>query len=218
MPSVEPQAFVSMVRELSFPNTFNPYVERCRQYDKPEAPAIRASVLLDVLQAASEVDIDAIWVARDLGYRGGRRTGLALTDDFWFSAHTKRWGVDVDRPTSGPVVRERTASVVWKMLDQIEDNIFLWNLFPLHPFPEDDTYRNRAHSAIERAAGIKLLLLLISMLRPRRILAIGKDSERALNNERIEVDVWDVRHPAYGGEALFREKISSLYEIGSSSS
>ena len=218
MPSSGPKTFVSMVRELRFPNTFNPYVERCKQYDKLEAPAIRASLLLAVLQAASEVDIDAIWVARDLGHRGGRRTGLALTDDFWFSAHTKRWGVDVDRPTLGPVVRERTANVVWEMLEQIEENIFLWNLFPLHPFPEDNTYKNRAHSAIERAAGIKLLLLLVSMLRPRRIVAIGKDSERALKTERIEVDLWDVRHPSYGGETLFRQKIASLYGIGSSSS
>ena len=208
-----PCGFVSMVRELKFPNTFNPYVERCEQYDKPQAPEIRARLLLDILQVAGKAEIDAIWLGRDLGHRGGRRTGLALTDDFRFSVHTKRWGVDVDRPTLGPMVRERTATVVWEMLEQIEENVFLWNLFPLHPFPQDDTYRNRAHSAIEREAGVQLLLRLVSFLRPRRIIAIGKDSARALRNGIMEVDVWDVRHPSYGGERLFREQIASLYGL-----
>lgn len=208
-----PRSFVSQVRELKFPNTFNPYVERCEQYDKPHAPEIRAGVLLDILQAAGKVDIDSIWIGRDLGHRGGRRTGLALTDDFRFSVHTKRWGVDVARPTVGPLVRERTATVVWEMLEQIDKHIFLWNLFPLHPFPRDDEFRNRAHRASERDAGVELLLRLVSLLRPRRIVAIGKDSARALRNGVVEVDVWDVRHPSYGGESLFREQVASLYGL-----
>ena len=209
-----PWGIVSMVRDLKFPNTFNPYVERCEQYDKPKAPEIRTGVLFDILCTAGKADIDAIWIGRDLGHRGGRRTGLALTDDIWFSAHTKRWGVDVDRPTCGPMVRERTATIVWEMLELIEENVFLWNVFPLHPFPEDDMYRNRAHIAIERDAGMALLLRLVSFLRPRRIIAIGKDSERALRKEMVEVDVWDVRHPSYGGERRFREQIASLYGLG----
>ena len=217
MPGTDPREFVSMVRELKLPNTFNPYVERCEKYDKPRAPEIRAGVLSSILRAAGDVDVDAMWIGRDLGHRGGRRTGLALTDDLRFSIHTKRWGVDVERPTVGPMVRERTASVVWEMLEQIEENVFLWNLFPLHPFPEDNAYGNRAHSALERVVGVELLLRLISLLRPRRIVAIGKDSARALRNGLLEIDVWDVRHPSYGGERLFREQVASLYGLGTSS-
>ena len=208
-----PCDFVSMVRELKFPNTFNPYVERCEQYDKPQAPEIRSRLLLDILRVAGETEIDAIWIGRDLGHRGGRRTGLALTDDFRFSVHTRRWGMDVERPTLDPLVCERTATVVWEMLERIEENVFLWNLFPLHPFPEEDTYKNRAHSAIERDAGVKLLVRLVSILRPRRVIAIGKDSARALRTGIIKVNVWDVRHPSYGGERLFREQIASLYGL-----
>jgi len=218
MAVTDPSGIVSMVRDLKFPNTFNPYVERCEQYDRPRAPEIRAGVLLDILCAAGKTDIDAIWIGRDLGHRGGRRTGLALTDDFWFSAHARRWGVDADRPTRGPIVRERTATIVWEVLELIEENVFLWNVFPLHPFPEDDMYGNRAHIAIERDAGMVLVRRLVAFLRPRRIIAIGRDSARALGNEMVEVDVWDVRHPSYGGERRFREQIASLYGLGISGS
>ncbi len=213
MTVIGPQDFIPMVKELKFPNTFNPYVDRCKQYDKPHAPEIRTGLLLDILRAASKVDIDAIWIGRDLGHRGGRRTGLALTDDFQFPIHNRRWGVDVERPTLGPMIRERTASVVWEMLKQINKNIFLWNLFPLHPFPKDDIYRNRAHNGTERKAGIELLHKLLMFLRPRRIIAIGKDSEQTLRNAMLAIDIWDVRHPSYGGEKLFREQISSLYGL-----
>ena len=218
MKNQDPGNFISKMRKLHFPNTFNPYVQRCERYDKPEAPQIRESILVDILQKACNTTIDAIWIARDLGHRGGRRTGLALTDDFRFSAHLSRWGLNenMPAPTHGPLVRARTATVVWEMLDQIEENIFLWNLFPLHPFPIGNTYRNRAHKAVERDAGIELLLSLISILRPRRIIAIGKDSAHALSNRRMGVEgveVLEVRHPSYGGEKLFRRQIATYYNL-----
>ncbi len=209
----DPYRFVSKLRKLKFPNTFNPYVDRCNQYDKPHAPEIRARVLLDILQVAKKADIDAIWIGRDLGHRGGRRTGLALTDDFRFSVHTRRWGVDGERPTKDPMLRERTATVVWEMLEQIDAHIFLWNVFPIHPFPKGNTYQNRTHSAVERDAGIKLLLRLISLLRPRRLVAIGQDSARVMRTRALGMDVRTVRHPSYGGESLFRREIASLYRL-----
>lgn len=205
--------FVSAVCELEFPNTFNPYVQRCEQFDKQRAPEIRAQILCEILSAAQEVEVDAVWIGRDLGHRGGRRTGMALTDDCRFFDHIDRWGVKIDRPTIGPMVRERTATVVWDTLEQIREHIFLWNLFPLHPFPEGDIYKNRAHSATERNAGKMVLSALVEMLRPHRIVAVGSESARAARRMFDQLEVNHVRHPSYGGEKLFREQMASLYDL-----
>ena len=45
------------------------------------SPARRRRNLEIALHAAIDAKVGTIWIARDIGYRGGRRTGLALTDE-----------------------------------------------------------------------------------------------------------------------------------------
>src|SRR6266542_447618 len=125
--------FVQTLASLRFAHCFNPYVERCPVHDLPDAPQRRASVLSAMLRQAELGGVDSIWIGRDLGYRGGRRTGLALTDDVHVHRHTSRWGVPAVVPTTGALVSERTATVIWSVLDGIEERVFLWNVFPSIP-------------------------------------------------------------------------------------
>src|SRR5712664_3006958 len=98
--------FVDTVARLKFPNTFNPYSSCCPVHDYSDAPHLRFKTLRLMLDAATQVHLDAIWIGRDLGYRGGRRTGLALTDDMHIQAHAARWGISAVRPTKGQAVAE----------------------------------------------------------------------------------------------------------------
>src|SRR5580700_8961330 len=113
---MKPNEFVSSIQKLKFENVFNPYSDRCDVHDLDDAPDRRAKALLGMLNAAASMEIDALWIGRDLGYRGGRRTGLALTDDFHLSIHATRWNISIDRATMGSMVAERTAGVIWSML------------------------------------------------------------------------------------------------------
>lgn len=205
--------FVEAVAALQFENCFNPYSDRCTVHDCRDAPQRRAADLSATLHCAQKNPIDAIWIGRDLGYRGGRRTGLALTDDVHMFKHIKRWGIDpvAERPTVGDAVAERTAAVIWNMLEQINAHIFLWNVFPLHPHESGNQFTNRRHNAHERRAGEELLQQLIDLLRPSRIVAIGNDAATTAHRIVDTVPIISVRHPSYGGQTIFQNQISELY-------
>lgn len=208
-----PEQFVDAVAALAFKNVFNPYSDRCEVHDMDDAPTRRASALTAMLTEARSGDVDAIWIGRDLGYRGGRRTGLALTDDVHLQAHASRWGIALERPTRGPAVAERTAAVIWSVLVRVPVPIFLWNVFPLHPHEPADPFSNRSHSAAERRAGEDLLAALVELLCPRRLVAIGNDAAAAAHRIAGRIEVAQVRHPSYGGQADFLRQSGELYDL-----
>lgn len=206
-----PVGFVEAVRSLSFRDTFNPYSDRCAVHDCADAPRRRCDALLAVLEVAAKSEVDSIWIGRDLGYRGGRRTGLAFTDDVNLFSHADRWGVSVKRSTKGRPVAERTARIIWEILNQIEAVVFLWNIFPLHPHKPSCPFTNRMHNARERRAGEVLLHQLVLLLRPRRLVAIGNDAASTACRVFRHNKVAQIRHPSYGGRSQFVEQTRELY-------
>ena len=204
---MNPAKFVRELASLRFANTFNPYHDKCDLCDVADAPRWRAKTLRAMLAAADQVEIDAIWIGRDLGYRGGRRTGLALTDDVHMEVHAARWGVGIRRATKGQAIAERTAAVIWNVLIQIPKPIFLWNVFPVHPHEEGDPFTNRSHNAREREAGEELLAELIKLLRPQRLIAIGNDAALAASRVATTTEIIKVRHPSYGGQSEFLNRL-----------
>lgn len=206
------EAFVSQIENLKFENAFNPYTEVCPTWDGQNSPEVRRQNLKNVFRAALNNGIDSVWIGRDLGYRGGRRTGLALTDDVHLHSHRKLLRcAPLRRATKGPALAERTAFVVWQMLQAINRPIFLWNVFPLHPHTPADPFSNRAHSKAEAAACRPILVNLLNQLNPRRVVAIGRDAQAALEN--LGITSIGVRHPSYGGQNEFVSGLSALYEL-----
>jgi hypothetical protein len=213
---MKPTEFLSALEKFRSKNVFNPYAERCPVYDVNDAPSRRRKALLRLLESATSMEIDALWIGRDLGHRGGRRTGLALTDDVHLTVHATRWKVSVERATTGAVVAERTAAVIWSMLARVSAPVFLWNVFPFHPHEPGQPFTNRAHSSRERAIGEALLAELIIMLRPRRLVAVGNNAAKVARRFEGLAEVVQVRHPSYGGQRDFIEQIEDIYCLQSS--
>ena len=208
-----PESFVEALRKLKFEDTFNPYSDRCTVHDLYDAPSIRSKTLRAVLESATNQDIHTLWVGQELGYKGGRRTGLAFTDDMHLQQHADRWNVPFERPTKGKNVKEKTASTVWDVLSQIKAPVFLWNVFPLHPHDPDNPFSNRQHRSCERKIGENILSQLIYLLNPNRLIAVGREAEKVAHSLSNGHKVTYVRHPSFGGQKEFRAKMRDLYSL-----
>ncbi|MBK8210327.1 MAG: uracil-DNA glycosylase [Rhodospirillales bacterium] len=204
--------FVDELVSRRFEAVFNPYAERCPVHDRPDAPLIRRDNLRAFLAAALDGGVDSVWIGRDLGYRGGRRTGLPLTDEAHLDAlGATLGGISFGRATVGPAVAERTAAIVWRMISRLGRPVFLWNVFPFHPHEPNDPLTNRSHTAAERRACEYLIVALVEALAPRRVVAVGGDAHKALT--RLGFDCDYVRHPSYGGQSEFIEGVRHLYAL-----
>ena len=210
---MSPAQFIDVLQDLEFDHVFNPYTDRCLVHDRADAPERRSVNLLSVLEAAAGRRVDALWIGRDYSYRGGRRTGLAFTDDERLDEHALRWGLTLRRPTRGAVVRERSARVVWNILSRIKAAVFLWNVFPFHPHKPDHSFSNRSHIAAERRSGQHLLEQLVRLLEPSAIIAIGNDAEKAARRLGGSAEVVKVRHPSYGGQTEFLAGMEAYYGL-----
>lgn len=203
----------SIIRDLSWismENVFNPYSDCCDLHDQDDAPLRRQRNLALTLDAALDLKIRTMWIARDLGYRGGRRTGLALTDEIHLDSLSFLYeGITVKKATKGPVVGERTANFIWRMLIRLAQPVFLWNVFPFHPHRSDEPMSNRRHSAKERDICGQFLHRIVNFLQPDHVIAIGRDAHMAV--EGLGIDCTQVRHPSYGGQSIFMEQIEAAY-------
>jgi len=204
--------FVEQLAQIRLDNVFNPYRDRCTLHDSIGAEAIRRRNLKIYLRAVEDMDLRCIWVGRDLGYRGGRRTGLALTDEPSLAIFANTFGgVCVKKATVGPPVAERTAAEVWKVVPRLTSPPFLWNVFPFHPFSPGDPMSNRTHTARERDLAVDILASILGWLKPHRAIALGRDAVPIL--ERFGCKPIYVRHPSYGGKADFLRGIRNLYPL-----
>jgi hypothetical protein len=202
--------FVRALASISLEAVFNPYRDRCNIHDRIDAPALRRRNLRTYLDALQVAGVDTIWMGRDLGYRGGRRTGLAMTDDYHLHEMRQQFpGASFARATLGDAVAERTASEIWAALRGITDKPLLWNVFPLHPHEPGNPLSNRRFTARELATVDDLNAQLIRDLGVRRIVAIGQDA--ASYGSRYDAEVLTIRHPSYGGVSDFRRGVAEIY-------
>ena len=177
--------YIDALTSVKLNSVFNPYADICEISDREDANEIRRNNLLSYLKAM-DGNVESMWFGRDLGYRGGRRTGLALTDENHLREFSKLYkDVTVSQATNGEPMSERTANIVWAMLGKVSKPPFLWNIFPFHPHEPDNSMSNRNHTAAERQQCKHLIVELIEWLQPKNIIAIGNDAYNALQKNGL---------------------------------
>ena len=208
---MNPKLFVSALSKIEIQGVFNPYRDRCDLHDLSDGPAVRKKNLRKYLQSIVDLGSDTIWMGRDLGYRGGRRTGLALTDEGRLNLFAKLYpGSLPEKATKGPVVAERTATEIWNILSRLEIPPLLWNVFPFHPHEPNAPMTNRRFTNAELSNVSELNHELVSWLKIKKIICIGQDAAAYTKSLGLEVEC--VRHPSYGGIKDFREGMFRVYD------
>jgi uracil-DNA glycosylase len=138
------------------------------------------------------------------GYKGGAVTGIPFTSQDVL-ATSRHPFVAALRPSLTIPGRsaEATASVVWGHLEECDAVPAMWNVFPFHPHKANMPRSNRKPNRAEVEEGKQFLPLILDILRPDTVIAVGGTAAGAFSRLFPTTDVVYVRHPSYGGKADF---------------
>ncbi len=116
--------------------------------------------------------------------------------------------------------RERSAAVIWGEIERAGKpfEVVLWNSFPWHPYlqaatdgPSERIEQSQAAPGRGRCrTGGASTRCFDCFTRELEIFAVGKVAEKALERWGGIECAGCIRHPAQGGEALFREQFRRL--------
>jgi uracil-DNA glycosylase len=205
--SVERELFKKL-KAFRADNVFNPWSDS-DQLDCVDQPADKR---LDRLKAHFILSPECLLLGEAPGYQGCHFSGIPFTNEkLLLDGAIPRVNINQrlthrPRPWSEP-----SATIVWGALYElnIAHTTVLWNTFAWHPHKPKDPYSNRAPSPKELLAGLDVLSLVLSHLKPKRVIAVGKVAERTLIELAVPYSA-AVRHPAMGGASAFRAGLKSL--------
>jgi len=201
---------------------FNPW----RDHDERDAaprgrmPAARRdnmAAYLDARRAHARV----LLLGEAPSHRGCRFTGIAFCSEMELVHKPELVAHHALALTSRDAAvkpqRERSAAVIWGEIERAGKpfEVVLWNAFPWHPYLAEDASRagpcgpssNRRPKLDEVAQGRRAFDALLSCFARRLdVFAVGKVAQSALLRWEEAKCGGCLRHPAQGGETLFRSQ------------
>src|SRR5919197_1984668 len=143
-------------------------------YNQYADSPLRRGRLAEYLEARRDAPI--LLVGEAAGYRGARVSGIPFTSE---------------RQLSGRGPAEATATIVQRVLAELELEALCWNVVPTHP---GTATSNRRPTVVETEASRSFLE---ELLPGRRVIAVGRLAARVTGAPYV-------RHPSHGGGAEFR--------------
>ena len=190
---------------------FNPWRDHDERDRAPrrDTPGIRLANMQAYLEARAR-SAKVMLLGEAPSHRGCRFTGIAFCSEVEL-VHKR------DQVAKGPLaltsaqspekpMRERSAAVIWDELERAgcAREVVLWNAFPWHPYGDAVTTNRRPRNTEVEHGREPLRALLACFTHPLAILAVGKVAEEGLRRWPEFACAGYLRHPAQGGEALFR--------------
>lgn len=143
------------------------------------------------------------------GYKGCKLTGIPFTSEKmvatnnFFKGHSYKF---INQPNK--FESEISATIIWSELNKFNNKPLIWNIFPFHPYQQNNSDSNRTPNNDELNLGKSILKDLLQLFSIKKIVAIGRKPESRLNE--LGIDYVYVRHPANGGKNEFIEGINKI--------
>jgi len=189
---------------------FNHYHDNDAHIDLPDGEKIRRKNLLNYLRSFTEFP-RVVVIGEAPGWRGCRFSGIPFTSE----AQLLHRHVPFNGRASSlrqPPYAEATATIFWRHLPAYHPRFFAWNCIPFHPHQAGSPLSNRTPSRDEIESYSAFLSELLSLLKPARLIALGRSAQRALAGRDLP-SVY-VRHPSRGAAQPFWQGIEPLLNAG----
>lgn len=226
-PAESVKNFISSLSEFESPRVFNPWRNFHSDYEVENAVSIRQEQLTTYLTRRIR-PAKILLIAEACGYQGGHFTGIAMTcERMILNKHPVvdstmilgKQGHRTSRSESPYITKEKqkkdgfnepTDTVVWSACLEAglrPDEFILWNIFPFHPYKDNQLLTNRTPTDEELRIGLHYTKKLMEITGPLPLFAIGKKSELTLSGAGLTATC--LRHPANGGANIFRSGLKN---------
>jgi hypothetical protein len=171
---VDPERFVARLASARIGATFNFYREG-------RGAKVRRDRLIAYLN--EKADSPFLLVGEAAGYRGARVSGIPFTSE---------------RQLTGTGPAEATATIVQRVLSELELDALCWNVVPTHP-GSSTSNRRPTPAEVRQAARF-----LDELTYNQHVIAVGRLAASVTGAPYV-------RHPSHGGASAFRAALTSLY-------
>ncbi|MFA6468290.1 MAG: uracil-DNA glycosylase [Bacteroidota bacterium] len=158
--------------------------------------------------------IKTLLIGEAPGYAGCAITGIPFTSNRILSRTDISFFDDIRKdllPTDNST--ERSATIVWNALNDLEFVPVFWNSFPFHPHKKNSLKSNRAPLPEEVMEGKEYLKLVMEYLDPNVVAGLGWEGYNTLKDLFPEREIKYIRHPSYGGKPEFIKGLKTIKNI-----
>jgi hypothetical protein len=196
----------------SRPDLFNQYQSVHENLDLSDAASVRRRNLRNYFDSFSEKP-PVLLVGEAAGPWGCRFSGVAFTGEKQLCENSvpfpgersSRNNPEYPIRRSQPFI-STSAKIFWDVLKPHHPKFFVWDCVPFHPHVEGALLSIRTPRKDEIKEFSEFLDKIIEVIKPAKILAIGRPAQNALSKDSIYV-----RHPANGGGKKFREGMERFF-------
>lgn len=186
---------------------FNQYKDIDKKMDLPSASEIRRHNLHAYIKSF-ETQPSVVVVGEAAGPRGCRFSGVPFTSEKQLCNGILPFLGKQSSTKSNPY-SENTATIFWGVMLRYYPVFFAWNCVPLHPYSHGNRLSIRTPTASEIVEFSCLLAELLSLLKPKKIIAVGRKAQLSL--EQSDITCTYVRHPSQGGARKFRVAMPIIF-------